>query len=74
VPVPHPLPLSGQPPLRPPVSTGGPGPLPPVPDLPVVVVHGPAAAVVTVALWDAGLRPVTGTSGPTVWVPARGRS
>jgi hypothetical protein len=38
----------------------------------VVVVLGPATAVVAGALWRAGLRPVRGQRGATVWaVPER---
>lgn len=46
----------------------------PLVDLPpLVVVHGAASPAVTVALWDAGLRPLPATTGPTVWVASPGR-
>jgi hypothetical protein len=41
------------------------------PDLVAVLVHGPATTPLTGLLWDLGLRPAAGTTGPTVWLPAR---
>ncbi len=62
--------------MTPPTATlpSGSPPADPAPltDLPpLVVVHGVARAEVVTALWDAGLRPLPATTGPTVWVPAQ---
>jgi hypothetical protein len=38
----------------------------------IVVVHGAAHPELTAALWGAGYRPASGTSGPTIWLPLAG--
>ncbi len=40
---------------------------------PAVYVHGPATTTLVNALWAAGLRPVSGGQGPTLWLPTRPR-
>ena len=47
-----------------------PVPSPAVPGVVAVVVHGPASSPLPQILWAVGLRPVAGTDGPTIWLPA----
>jgi hypothetical protein len=45
----------------------------PLENLPaIVVVHGAAHPDLTAALWGAGYRPLSGTVGPTIWLPLPG--